>query len=89
MEDEVYWVYVLRNASGKFYIGVTSDVDRRVADHNEGRSKWTSKHRPWEVVWRRGPMKLGEARKLENWLKRQKGGNQFYEFTGLERGEGS
>jgi hypothetical protein len=28
-------------------------------------------------------MSLSEARKLENFLKRQKGGNGFHEYTGL------
>jgi len=84
LAKENYWVYVLRNPAGKFYIGVTDDVARRLNDHNTGRSKWTKKHGPWEVAWQQGPMTLAQARKLENWLKRQKGGNGFYRFTGLQ-----
>ena len=34
-------------------------------------------------------MSLSEARKLENFLKRQKGGRGFFEFTGLPRSSGS
>ena len=87
--NEEYWVYVLRNPEGKYYIGLTDDVARRLNDHNSGHSKWTSKFGPWEVVWQKGPMTLGEARKLENWLKRQKSGVGFYGFTGLGRSSGS
>lgn len=89
METGVYWVYVLRNASDKLYIGLTDDVERRLGDHNAGRSKWTSKFGPWARVWQKGPMTLTEARKLEIWLKRQKGGIGFYAFTGLHRSSGS
>ena len=83
MTPENYWVYVLRNPAGKYYIGISSDVDRRLTEHNAGYSTFTSKHRPWEIAWRRGPMSLSDARKLENWLKRQKGGIGFRSETGL------
>ncbi len=83
MATGIYWVYVLCNPTGKLYIGLTEDVARRLNDHNTGRSKWTSKFGPWQRVWQQGPMSLTEARKLENWLKRQKGGIGFYAFAGL------
>ena len=89
MTAGAYWVYVLRNPEGKFYIGLTDDVGRRLNDHNSGQSKWTRKFGPWEVVWQKGPMTLTEARRLENWLKRQKCGVGFYAFTGLRRSSGS
>ncbi len=89
MAEERYWVYVLRNPAGRFYIGVTSDVARRVSEHNTGQSKWTSKFGPWEVVWQRAPMPLTEARKLENRLKRQRGGRGFFALTGLCSSSGS
>jgi predicted GIY-YIG superfamily endonuclease len=41
-----YRVYVIQNHSGRYYIGVSDDVDHRVAQHNEGVSKWTRGERP-------------------------------------------
>jgi putative endonuclease len=35
------------NDSRQRYVGLTSDVDARVAAHNAGRSPHTSKYRPW------------------------------------------
>lgn len=32
------------------YIGCTEDLRRRIDDHNAGRSKHTSKYRPWKLV---------------------------------------
>ena len=47
-------VYILRNPAGKFYIGQTSDLGRRVESHNRtdeiGRH-YTRKNGPWVVVW--------------------------------------
>ena len=84
MAESQYWVYVLRNPEGKFYIGLTEDLARRLEQHNSGISTWTKTRGPWDLVWRRGPMKLGNARKLEHQLKRQKRGTGFYRITGLQ-----
>lgn len=45
-----YFVYVLQNDGGKLYIGQTSDVDRRLIEHNELGNGYTSKFRPWKLV---------------------------------------
>ena len=89
MTDTQYWVYVLGNPAGRFYIGLTDDVIRRVEQHNSGVSTWTRNRGPWKLAWQQGPMPLGDARKLENLLKRQKGGSGFYKITGLQPGSSS
>ncbi len=84
--DKPYYVYVLWSESRRcFYTGVTDDVEKRTVDHNSGVSKWTKGKGPWRVVFRKSFRSLGDARKFENHLKRQKGGNTFYELTGLDR----
>ena len=50
MATEIYWVYVLRNPTGKLYVGLTEDVARRLNDHNTRQSKWTNKCGPWALV---------------------------------------
>jgi predicted GIY-YIG superfamily endonuclease len=84
-----YRVYVLRNPDGRHYIGLSEDVAKRLVQHNAGESKWTAKHRPWELLWQSMPMSLSEARKFENLLKRQKRGVGFYRLTGLQPPTGS
>jgi predicted GIY-YIG superfamily endonuclease len=45
-------VYVLRSLSEptRPYIGLTHDVDARLAAHNAGRCAHTARYRPWELV---------------------------------------
>jgi putative endonuclease len=80
-----YCVYVLQNREGRFYIGLTDDVARRVAQHNADKSRWTRGRGPWRVVWQSAQLSLTDARRLENRLKRQGRGKGFYSITGLEK----
>ena len=87
--EVIFRVYVIQNTEGRFYIGLSEDVNLRLAQHNDGVSKWTCGKGPWSLLWTSEAMSLSDARKLENLLKRQKGGAGFYRFTGLPRSSGS
>ena len=87
--NKSYQVYVLQNPTRQFYIGLSEDVGIRVQQHNDGVSKWTRSRGPWNLVWTSAIMSLSEARKLENFLKRQKGGEGFFRMTELVKSSGS
>ena len=80
-----YRVYVLQNPKGRFYVGLTDDLARRLQQHDDGESQWTRGRSPWRAVWQTAILSLTEARKLENRLKRQGRGKGFYTITGLRR----
>jgi putative endonuclease len=46
------YVYLLQSESStdQHYVGVTSDLKQRLADHNAGKSPHTSKYLPWRLV---------------------------------------
>lgn len=46
------YVYLLesRRVVGQHYVGLTSDLKRRLADHNAGKPPHTSKFVPWRLV---------------------------------------
>jgi len=46
------YVYVLTSQSvaGQTYVGVTCDLPRRLAEHNAGKCRHTSKYAPWECL---------------------------------------
>jgi putative endonuclease len=69
-----YRVFLIINNAGRRYIGISENVLERLSQHNSGLSKWTAKYMPWNLLWNSNEMNLSEARKLENLLKRQKGG---------------
>jgi predicted GIY-YIG superfamily endonuclease len=50
-------------------------VTKRLQDHYDGVSKYTAKYSPWSLWWISYAMNLSDARKVENLLKKQKGGN--------------
>ena len=48
-----WWVYMLRCRDGSLYTGVTTDVERRFAQHRAGTgAKYTRSHPPEAVVYR-------------------------------------
>jgi predicted GIY-YIG superfamily endonuclease len=51
MTRDKRFVYVLRNAdqNPSFYVGLSSDVGARVADHNAGRCPHTASRKPWQL----------------------------------------
>ena len=80
-----YFLYILWSKSAcKFYVGISEDPHTRLAQHNEGRSTWTARNRPWELVHVESYENYSEARKREVCLKRQKGGVGFYALTKLD-----
>ncbi|MEM8918093.1 MAG: GIY-YIG nuclease family protein [Pseudomonadota bacterium] len=48
----MHHVYIIQSIGHpeQYYTGLTNDVDARVRDHNCGKSKHTSKFRPWRLV---------------------------------------
>ena len=52
-QHKVLYVYILKCADGTYYTGVTNDVDRRFAQHQEGidTDAYTYLRRPVELVF--------------------------------------
>ncbi|MBI2524248.1 GIY-YIG nuclease family protein [Candidatus Peregrinibacteria bacterium] len=70
----MYFVYVLESENQThWYVGITDDIARRLAEHNTGQSIHTNKYRPWNVrsyVAFEDEMK---ARAFERYLKSHSG----------------
>ncbi len=71
----MYYIYILYSESSeKYYVGYTSDYQRRLTEHNTTeRDTYTSKHRPWrlEAVFECSESE-GEAMKVEDFIKKKK-----------------
>lgn len=64
-------VYLLRCADGSLYAGITTDLERRVAEHNSGKTgaKYTRTRRPVSLVWSESATDRGAASRAEYTLR--------------------
>ncbi len=62
----IYTLYILKsNKSGRYYVGSTSNIIHRLAEHNGGRVKSTRAYIPWSVAYTKTFHSLSEARRRE------------------------
>jgi putative endonuclease len=48
----MYYLYILRCADDTLYTGITTDIERRIAEHNEGTgAKYTRGKGPVEMIY--------------------------------------
>jgi putative endonuclease len=67
----MYTVYVLYSEKfNKHYTGFSSDFENRIKSHNElGNKDWTTKYRPWKMIYTEEFSDKSQAMKKEKWLK--------------------
>ena len=71
MERVTIWsTYIVRCADNSLYVGISTDVDLRVARHNAGiGAAYTRSHRPVVLVWTEAAESESAARKREAEIK--------------------
>jgi putative endonuclease len=47
----MFYVYVIQSESGLHYIGQTENLENRLQQHNEGKSKYTKRCKAWRLVY--------------------------------------
>jgi putative endonuclease len=66
-----WWVYIVRCVDRSLYTGITTDVPRRLRQHNAGTaSKYTRSRRPVQLAYREKAAGLGAALQREAEIKR-------------------
>jgi putative endonuclease len=66
-------LYILRSeSSGRFYIGSTDNLKRRLSEHARGHAASTRGRGPWTLVYKEEFATLLEARQRELQVKRWK-----------------
>jgi putative endonuclease len=66
----MFIVYVLKSTvDGRLYKGFTRNLDRRLWEHNRGKTKSTKAYGPWQLVYKEEVESREEARKREKYLK--------------------
>ena len=70
-----HWVYILQSeTSGRYYVGQTDDVARRVVYHNRGLSRSTRGRGLWKLVYKEAFATRSDAcrreRQIKDWRSR-------------------
>ena len=73
-------VYAIVNKECRIYVGMTSNLKRRIAQHNRNRSNWTKYKGPWKLVYQTDFIDSKLARSHEKYLKGGAGRKLVKEF---------
>ena len=65
-----FYVYVLQSEIDRsWYIGYTSDLEKRLTEHNAGKTITTSRKKPWKVIYFEFSFHKEDAKAREKYLK--------------------
>ena len=74
----MFYVYILHSAKdGGLYIGYTTDLKRRLAEHQKGLSKSTKSRGPFRLIHYEAFLENADARAREKYLKSGYGRQQL------------
>ena len=69
-----YFIYLLKSElTNSSYVGHTSNLEKRLAEHNSGKSLSTRGERPWRLVYNEKWTTRSEAASKERYSKSVKG----------------
>ncbi|MFC1496125.1 GIY-YIG nuclease family protein [Candidatus Margulisiibacteriota bacterium] len=66
----MHYLYILQSKkTGRYYVGVTNNVQRRLKEHNSGTVKSTGYYRPWVLKKTEEYSNIKEAYRRERFIK--------------------
>ncbi len=74
----VLYVYIVECNDGSFYTGITNDLDRRIAEHNEGLNKkaYTYSRRPVKMSYHEDHSDpyyaIAREKQIKGWSRKKK-----------------
>ena len=69
----MFFVYIIQSSKDdSYYIWQTEKLEKRLAEHNQGKSSYTKSKVPWQLVYSEKHDIRSEAVKREKEIKRQK-----------------
>ncbi len=70
----MFYTYILQSEKNKeLYIGYTSDLKRRIKEHNQGLNFSTKRYMPWNIIYYEACLEESDARRREHYLKTTQG----------------
>jgi putative endonuclease len=66
----MFFVYVIESlVDGRLYVGFTENIEKRLKEHNTGKTRSTKGYIPWFIVYKEEVIDRISARKREKYLK--------------------
>jgi len=67
----MHYVYILHSLKelDRYYVGFTADIEKRLNEHNSGKSAHTKPWLPWEIEAYIGFKSRNKAQEFEKYLK--------------------
>ncbi len=68
------YVYILQSEEGgELYVGITSDLRKRIKEHNQGRNFSTKSRIPWQLIHYEAYKNRNDTKRREKYLKTNQG----------------
>lgn len=81
----MHFVYILKSLKDKgFYVGCTSNLDKRLSVHNSGKTKSLKSRRPLEIIYFERYNDQKTAYDREKQIKDYRGGEAFKKLIQFE-----
>jgi putative endonuclease len=66
----MFYVYVIKNKKdNQFYVGSTSDLRKRLIEHNQGHVESTKERKPFDLIYYEASLSKYDAYRREKYLK--------------------
>lgn len=71
----MFYVYIIQSIKNKeLYIGYSSDLKKRLKEHNHGLNFSTKRYIPWDIIYYEACKEESDAKRREKYLKTTQGG---------------
>ena len=79
-----FYIYVIQDENGRRYTGQTSDLHRRLSEHNSGMNFSTKRGKNWKLIYSEEFSTRSEAMARESFLKTGAGRDFLKNRLGVE-----
>ena len=78
----MFIVYIIHSIKlNKYYTGSSDDLDRRLKEHNRGKTAFTRRGIPWELVYQKSFLTRAEAARFEKRIKKRGAGRFLADYN--------
>jgi len=72
----MHYVYVLKSLNSEhYYTGCTNNIESRIIEHNSGTVRYSSRYKPWTLIYSEKYTSKSEAFQREKYFKSHAGRN--------------